>query len=457
MRIARPIENALRLSVIEGSFFGVYWNIILVIVINGLAIALNATELQLAVLNSLPLLSNMFGLPAARIIQSRDIRKPFVIVVELISRTAWLGILFILLLPDNPTLRVWFIIFVTALSHLAHAGGVVGWLSWISDVIPEQIRGIYFGVRTAVTGIIGLIGLTIASSWADKIKEQTDSGPGYFNTLYILLVVGFIFAMFSLVILYLQPVRRMKNMVTSGWKAIWETLTSPNGKKIAVTWIAIWISTGVTTGIYMQFFLNKLELSWMGITAYIWIVHTTSTLISPVMGRLSDRFGYRNVLMVSWLGVFWQPLLSVFTPNDMHHIFGLMPFTIFIDAIACGVFWPAVNITLNNIVIAETTSEKRAGFFGALTAMGGISGFTAATLAGILATEIGTNTFTVAGIPLDNLRTPLLIGSILRFFAGLLILTIKEPPRKKGQITSSEAFNTVWRVLTGKPTGRVRL
>jgi MFS family permease len=481
MRLARPIANALRLSILEGSLFGVYWNIIVVIVVNGFAIVLGADEFQFAVLNSVPLLAQVFGLPAANIIQSKDVRKPLTLWAEGISRSMWLLLLFVFILPWDNNLKIWFVIIVVTLVNTTHSWGVLGWLSWVSDLVPEEIRGVYFGVRNAICGLIGLIGLTIASHYADSSKtfyetwsrmlesgntsvpiskvvgNLIESRDAFFDVLFVLILISVLFAMLSQAGLYFQPVRRMKVLLKTGWVNIWETLSEPNARKITITWVAIYIASGITSGMYMQFFINKLHMSWMGITAYVWIVTMMSTAVTPLMGRLSDRFGYRNVLMYSWLGVFWQPLLSVFTPNSMHHMFGWMPYTIFIDALACGIFWPAVNLTLTNLVIAQAPSERRAGLFGALTAMGGFCGFIFAAAAGKVAEFIGPDaSFTFAGIALDDIRVMLFAGCCARFFAGLLILTIKEPPRQKGQVTGSEAFAFMSRLLIGKPISRLR-
>jgi MFS family permease len=481
MRLARPVANALRLSILEGSLFGVYWNIITVIVVNGLAVVLHADPFQFAVLNSIPLLCQIFGLPAANIIQSRDVRKPLTLWAEGFSRNMWLLLLILFFFPMSNDQKIWFIIAVTALSNITHSWGVLGWLSWVSDLVPEQIRGMYFGVRGAICGFVGLIGLTIASTYADKFKTLFEGWSGlqqstnvvipitdvirnliyseadYMNVIIVLILISVFFAMASQAGLFFQPVRRMKNLSTTGWKNIWETLNEPNARKIAITWVGIYIAAGITSGMYMQFFINKLHMSWMGITAYIWVVNAMSTAITPVMGRLSDKFGNRNVLMYAWLGVFWQPLLSVFTPNDMPHIFGWMPITIFIDALACGIFWPAVNLTLTNLVIAQAPSEKRAGLFGVLTGMGGLAGFIFAASAGKISELIGdTATFSWVGIRLDDIRVMLLAGAIARVFAGMLILAIKEPPRQKDPVAGSEAILFITRLLIGKPIDRLR-
>lgn len=74
MRIPGPLAYALRLSVAEGSFHSIYWSIVAGVIINGLALALGARPLHLAILNGLPLLSQVFGLPFATLIQSRNHR-----------------------------------------------------------------------------------------------------------------------------------------------------------------------------------------------------------------------------------------------------------------------------------------------------------------------------------------------------------------------------------------------
>jgi len=478
MRIAKPISNALRLSVVEGSFFGIYWNILLIIIVNGMLVVFEANPLQFAILNALPLLSQVFGVPAAKLIQEKDIRKPFCLISDGISRASWLLLLFVFILPDNDMLKVWFIIGVSVIGHTTHSGGAVSWLSWVSDLVPEEIRGVYFGVRGAITGLIGMIGLTLVSIWADRYRipfedlldpesdvslSMTDidragqlfeAKEEYLHVIWLMVFISVFFALVSWVLLVFQPVRKMKKLINTGYKAIWETLTSEHGKRIAIVWLAIFFATGVTTGIYIQFFLNRLGMSWTGITAYIWVVMILSTILTPLLGRFSDRFGYRLTLLIAWGGIWWQPLLSVFTPNDAVHLLGLLPLTILIDAIAGGIFWPAVGITQNNIVIAETPSETRAGFFAVLTAIGGIIGFGAAALAGWMATEIGPDvSYNFGWITLDNLRIPMVIGAVLRLVAWLLIFIMREPPRQKGQVTSVEAFTAVWKILTGKPVG----
>jgi MFS family permease len=451
MRMSPAIARGLRLSVVEGSLFAVYWNVVAGVIINGLALAAGARPIHLAILNALPLLGQVCGLFAARFLQAHDVRKPLVLLVEGISRAVWLLVPLLVLLPPGNG-RVWFVLVVAASSHIIHAAGAVGWISWISDLVPEQIRGVYFGVRAAVAGLVGVAGLLVASTLADSVRTHHGPGREYLNVLLLLVGVSVLFAGLSWIGLLLQPVRRMRRLAVAGWRTIRDSITTGNARNIAVSWGTMAFSLGITTGVYMAFFLDRLHMSLTGMTAYALIALAVSTAMTPVLGRVADRFGHRNMLLIAWGGVFWQPLLSVFTPDDMHHMFGLMPVTILVDAFAGGCFWPAVGVAQNNLVIGEATSENRAGFFAALSALAGLVGFLGAIIGGLVADAVGSATlFFIGDIPIGDLRAPMLLGTLLRAAAGLLILRIREPARSGGDIPGSQAFSVVWRLLIGKP------
>jgi len=452
MRVPPQIALALRLSIFEGAVFGIYWNIVAGVIINGLALALGAQPLHFAILNGVPLLSQVFALPAAILIQSHDVRKPFTLICEGIARTVWLLVPLLVFFAPGSTARIWFVLAIAAFSHAIHAGGAIGWTSWISDLIPEQIRGFYFGARNAIIGLVATIGLTVASSYADRAKETYGQGPGYLRALLLLVAISVIFAAASWLGLLFQPVRKMRNLEDTGWKAIWQTLTTPNGRKIALAWVSFAYATGITTGIFMPYFLERARMSLMAVTIYVWVALTISTFFSPVWGRLSDRIGYRNVMVIGWLGVFWQPLLFVFTTDSTPRIFDLMPWTVLADAIAGGAFWPAWYLPQTNLLIAQAPSRTRAGLFAAVAALTGLTGFIGAATGGLIANAIGEgHTIQLGIMALDDLKLPMLLGSGLRLATGCLIFLIREPERRAAPVTGSEAFITVWSVLIGKP------
>jgi MFS family permease len=451
-RLSPPIEFALRISIFEGSMFAIYWNIVAGVIINGLMLALGASPMQLALLNSLPFLSQAFGLHAAKVIQTTDVRKRFCLTMEGISRAMWIPIPFVIIFLGGSQLSIWIILLIAGVAQCTHWGGAVSWLSWVSDLVPEQIRGVYFGMRNSITAFVGMLGLTVASLWADGVKKELGEGKEYLNTLLILIGIAILFSAISWIGLSLQPVRSLKNMATSGYKAIWDTLSTRNGKKIALSWVLFTFAVGFQAAFNTPFFLHKLNMSMMGVTVTIWIILTLATVTTPLWGRISDVIGYKKVLIIGWAGVFWLPLLFVFTKADAPHIFGIAPWGILADAFFTSIFWPAVGIAQTNIVIGQASSQTRAGLFAVLSALTGAAGFVAAMIAGQIGNHIGdTAMVNFAGLEMNNMQVPMLIGSVLRFLAGFMMFFIEEPQRTQDMIPNNQAFSIMRKLLLGRP------
>ncbi|ADY27078.1 major facilitator superfamily MFS_1 [Deinococcus proteolyticus MRP] len=133
-------------------------------------------------------------------------------------------------------------------------------------------------------------------------------------------------------------------------------------------------------------------------------------LMAPILGRLSDRFGRRPVLLVATAGMALDYLVLYFAPSVWWLLLGRMV------AGATG-----ASLTVINAYIADVSPpEERAANFGKVGAMFGVGFILGPALGGLLGDY--------------GLRVPFLFAagiSALSWLYGLLILPESLPPGKR--------------------------
>lgn len=135
-------------------------------------------------------------------------------------------------------------------------------------------------------------------------------------------------------------------------------------------------------------------------------------VMAPVLGRLSDRFGRRPVLLPTTAGMAADYLVLYFAPSVWWLLLGR------VIAGATG-----ASLTVTNAYIADVSApEERAAAFGRLGAMCGLGFILGPALGGLLADY--------------GLRTPFLFAagiSGMSWLYGLLILPESLPPERRAE------------------------
>ncbi|RTI14283.1 MFS transporter, partial [Thermus scotoductus] len=161
-------ERSLRLSIWEGTLavLFLYWTT--GVLVTGYALALGAPPLALALLGSLPFLAQ---LTAPLALFMRGSRRALTVRLNLASRLLFLPALLAPFLPEG--LRIPALLLFAGASQLLAAPVGVLWLSWMADLVPQERRGRYFGLRNALLGLVGTLGNLLGGLVADTLPPPT--------------------------------------------------------------------------------------------------------------------------------------------------------------------------------------------------------------------------------------------------------------------------------------------
>src|SRR5690625_7492503 len=73
--------------------------------------------------------------------------------------------------PLQPT----FLVLCVLISSVFLSSNATLWRSWMADIVPAHRRGAYFGLRTGVFGVFGMLGYLLV--WALFVRFEAP--PGY--------------------------------------------------------------------------------------------------------------------------------------------------------------------------------------------------------------------------------------------------------------------------------------
>src|SRR5690606_14864553 len=152
--------RALRMSTVDGAFATIMASLAGGIFLVGFALnVLEASTVQVGILAALPVSANLAQLLGSIFIEMFGRRRLLCIVAVIVSRLMWVPVILLPLAMFDTfsDLRVWLLVLLVGLSCLLGAVSGVAWLEWMSDVIPQNIRGSYLGRRNMVCAASGMV------------------------------------------------------------------------------------------------------------------------------------------------------------------------------------------------------------------------------------------------------------------------------------------------------------
>src|SRR5215467_86768 len=164
----RRLRRSLNAAVAEGAFAEIFAACASGAVITGWALYLGASAAIIGLLGALPLGAQVASLPAAWFTSARS-RKTVALWAVGISRLTFLPLLALPTLDAGRATKLHLFLGVVAISTVASVIGNSAWVAWMGDLVPDRLRGRFFGRRMVFLSIAGTLTSLAAAILLDRL------------------------------------------------------------------------------------------------------------------------------------------------------------------------------------------------------------------------------------------------------------------------------------------------
>lgn len=177
------VLRGLRIATYEASFATVWATLTTGIFLVGFALWLGANNLVIGLVTAIPTFAGLIQIVSSYFGERMKSRKSITAWFSLLGRGLWLPILLLpIFLPRHLALYP-FLILLT-LSYIALNIPLPAYMSWMSDLVPPDHRGRYFGRRNMIAGIVGMALALPAAKFLDFTTRQHDYGRVGYGILF---------------------------------------------------------------------------------------------------------------------------------------------------------------------------------------------------------------------------------------------------------------------------------
>lgn len=407
------VRNTLWISVIEGSFTTVFFTWTSGAVLTGYLLHLGAGPLALGAVASAPLLAQVINPLAAWIATRFGRRLAFISATAALGRGAWILAPLLPFLPLSPAERVACLVGIVAVSSLFQTCAGPPWIALMADIVPENIRGRYFGARNAVVGVIAMLAALASGLYLDRAAE-----PGGFQFVLVLAVLA---AAIGIVLYLHHDEPRSEAASLSLRETILVPLRDANFRRFIAFSMYWQAAVMIASPFVIPYFLQHLHMSFTQIAVWMGIASLCGLVTGPMWGRIADHVGHRTVLTITmFIAGSIHPLCwMIATPGALLFIW--------ISGVLDALSWGGINAAMFNLGIASTPPRHRMAYMAVLGMASGLTGCLAALASGPLLAFLLEHDFTAFGYHWTGYHSLFVIAILLRTQTWRLLRRVHEP------------------------------
>jgi MFS family permease len=381
---------------------------------------LGMNEFMIGILGAIPFMVTIFQLPTSYLLQKNGTRKRTAYLAAAAARLTWLVILLFALLPvPNVPIKCLCILSLIFLSHAFASVSYLAWLSWTSDLVPEKIRGRFFGTRNMLCGAAGIVAILVFGKLLDYLKLGAHGLTLGFSITFVSAVA---FGMSSLY--YLNQIRDVPIDTSVDHVPFRKNLTlllNDMNLRNFLGFTCMWnFAVRFASPFFTLYFLRDLNFGY-GFVAVLAMTSSLADLLGMhLWGRISDRVRNRAIIRVaSWVVVFLPLAWATVRPGSV-----IMP--VFLH-LAGGGFWAGINLCMNNFLLGISPSQSRGLYISLYNIAGGVGASIGPILAGLTVTSLIPEGFRFFSWNLIPLKVIFLTSTVLRCLSLQIFKYVREP------------------------------
>lgn len=411
--VRAAVARTMRVSLVEGSLSQIFLNWTSGSVLIGYMLHVGASPSEIALVGAVPLLAQVASPAAAYLAAAWGRRKALTVLVALLSRLTWLLAAALPAMPVPDAWRPSLLIGVVLFSSFFLAANSTLWTAWMGDVVPQRDRGRYFGLRTGVVGIVGMLANLGAGVFLDRV-----GAPLNFQSV---LVASVALALVG-VALYLRQLDPPTEHVRLRWQDVVLLPLRDAGFRRFLRFALFWQFVVLLAAPFVfPYFLDELSLTFTQVAIWTSIAATTGLATTILWGRIADRAGNKGVLAI---GTF---IAGVALPSTwiLAGLTGRVEW-IWLSAVFDAVAWGAIGPAIFNLALVSAPQANRVAFIAMYSLGTGVAGFVGGALSGPLLVFLQRFETPAFGSTWSAYHWLFVISGVLRASAWLLLRSVPE-------------------------------
>lgn len=315
--------------------------------------ALGANDLLYSIIVATPYLGGVFQIFASYALEKTGKRKLIFLVSGYVHRLIWIPIVLIpILIPqENKNFALTLITLLFIIYSIANSVVNISYNSWMGDIVPEKIKGSFFGKRMAISATTGIIAGVVAGKYLDNMKSLA--------SFALVFIIAAIFGALDTSCFFgvKNPPLAPKEKSSSFISMLIEPFKDKNYLKLII-FISCWnFGFNFSLPFLNIYMIEQLKIGYFAISIFQQLIAGIITMLFiNQIGRLSDLFGIKPILRLCCCFVCVLPLLWCIATPSSYIIVMSISFIIY------GLFQQGIMLLSSNFSIWLAPEKNRSMF-----------------------------------------------------------------------------------------------